>query len=77
MAASVLRDGLDHLLAAIEGYDPPAAPGALAAPNPYPSRSFGMAAPFDLADVAVFTLTGLIADDVFEWLKAAIVARAQ
>ena len=77
MPASVLRDALDHLLAAVEGYVPPTAPGALATPNPYPSRSFGMAAPFDIGDIAVLTLQGIIADDVFAWLQAAIVAHAQ
>lgn len=77
MPASVLRAGLDHLLTAVEGYIPPVSPGGLATPNPYPSRSFGMAAPFDFGDVPVLTLAGLIADDVFEWLKAAVVARAE
>jgi hypothetical protein len=77
MAASVVRDALDHLLAAVEGYVPPAAPGALATPNPYPSRSFGMAAPFDVGDVPVLTVQAIIADDVFAWLQAALVAHAQ
>jgi hypothetical protein len=77
MPASVLRDALDHLMSAVEGYVPPVAPGALATANPYPSRSFGMAAPFDTGDIPVLTLQGIIADDVFAWLQAAIVAHAQ
>jgi large repetitive protein len=77
MPASVLRDALDHLLAAVDGYTPPAQPGQLATPNPYPSRSFGMAAPFDVGDIPVLTLRGIIADDVFAWLQAAVVAHAQ
>lgn len=77
MPASVLRDALDHLAAAVEGHRPPAAAGGLTAPDPYPTRSFGMAAPFDLGDVAVLALAGVITDDVFGWLRDAIVARAQ
>jgi len=77
MPASVLRDALDHLMGAVEGYVPPMAAGALATPDPYPSRSFGMAAPFDVGDIPVLTLQGIIAADVFAWLQAAIVAHAQ
>jgi len=75
MPASVLRDALDHLMFAVEGYIPET--GVLAKPSPYPSRSFGMAAPFDIGDIPVLTLPGIIADDVFGWLQAAIVAHAQ
>lgn len=77
MPASVLRDALDHLVSAVEGYVPPTAPGALATASPYPSRSFGMAAPFDVGDIPVLTVHGIIADDVFAWLQAALVAHAQ
>ena len=77
MAASVARDALDHLLSAVEGYRPPATSGALATPNPYPAASFGMAAPFDLGDVPVVTLGGVIVDDKFEWLRAALIAHIE
>lgn len=76
MAASTLRDVLDHLVDAMEGYQAPSV-GALAAPRPYPAASFGMAAQFDLGTIPVFCVSALLSADVFEWLRDAVVARAQ
>lgn len=76
MAASPLRDAIDHLLPAMEGYEVPAV-GELAAARPYPARSFGMAAQFDLGPVPVLCLSAVLVDEVFGWLRDAIVARAQ
>jgi hypothetical protein len=74
MSPSATRDAVDHLLAALEGYLPPASAGALATPNPYPAASFALAAPFDLGTVPIVTVTATLSDDPFEWLSAALVA---
>lgn len=74
MAASVVRDALDHLTTGLEGYLPPPSAGALATAHPYPVASFAMTAPFDLGTIPVVTLGGVITDDVFEWLRSALIA---
>lgn len=77
MAASPLRDALDHLLDAVEGYAPPAAPGQLPTPIPYPASSFTTPAPFDLGPVPVLALTSQLVMDPVTWLRDAVTASAQ
>lgn len=77
LQASPLRDALDHLQHGLEGYAPPAAPGALATPDPYPGSSFTLAAPYDLGDVPVMTIAGVCSDDVFAFLQTGLSAYLQ
>ncbi len=77
MAASPFRDALDHLMAAVEGYAKPAAPGGLPTPIPYPAGSFATPAPFDLGPVPVLALSSQLVADPVGWLRDAVTAAAQ
>ena len=76
MASSSLRDTLPHLVTALDGYLPPASPGALAVPAPYPAGSFAGTATTDTGGRPALALGGTLPGSLFELLKQACSARA-
>ncbi|HEX5089104.1 MAG TPA: hypothetical protein VFV89_14950, partial [Nocardioides sp.] len=77
LPASPVRDALSHLQLALEGYRPAPSPGALDEPAPYPEAAFLQTPPFDLGDVPVVAITGVLSDDVVAGLATAAGARAE
>ena len=76
MPASTLRDALDEMLHAMDGYLPAADASTLPQPFLFPAASFNSGAPFDTGDIPVVALQGQLTDDAFAWLQAATVALA-
>lgn len=76
MPASAMRDALDHILHAMDGYLPAANAASLPTPFLYPAASFNTGAPFDTGSVPVVALQGQLTDDPFAWMQAAVSALA-
>src|SRR5262249_40560520 len=76
MPASAMRDALDHILHAMDGYLPAASAASLPTPFSYPAASFNTGAPFDTGSVPVVALQGRLTDDPFTWMQAAVSALA-
>jgi hypothetical protein len=76
MPPSALRDALDHILHAMDGYLPAAAASSPPIALSYPAASFNSGAPFDTGTVPVIALQGQLTDDPFAWMQAAAAALA-
>ncbi|MGH8891780.1 MAG: DUF6603 domain-containing protein [Actinomycetes bacterium] len=69
---SPLRDALTHLHRALEGYRPAPGPGALDVADPYPEAAFSQPSPFDLGDVPVVIISGVLSEDLLPALATAL-----
>ncbi len=76
MPASTMRDALDHMVHAMDGYLPAADAATLPQPFPYPAASFNSGAPFDTGSVPVVALQAQLPDDPLAWLKSSTAALA-
>jgi hypothetical protein len=76
MPASTMRDALDHMVHAMDGYLPATDAATLPQPFPYPAASFNSGAPFDTGSVPVVALQAQLPDDPLAWLKSSTAALA-
>jgi hypothetical protein len=76
MPASTMRDALDHMVHAMDGYLPAANASTLPQPFSYPAASFNSGAPFDTGSVPVVALQAQLTDDPLAWMKTATAALA-
>ncbi len=76
--ASPTRDALAHLVMALDGYLPPAAPGLLPRAVPYPAGSFNVVGAGDTgtAGVSALALGGSLTVGLLDALKPALAAAA-
>lgn len=72
LAAGPLRDALDHMIVALDGYLPPPNAGALPVAAPYPASAFIGAGSTDTAGVNALALGGTIQADLLATLQAAV-----
>jgi hypothetical protein len=71
MASSPLRDALDHIVEAIDGYLPPQSPGMLPVLAPYPVGSFAGTASTDTGGRPALALGGTLTTDLLDFAKQA------
>jgi hypothetical protein len=76
MGAGALRDALDHIAQALDGYAPPSGAGKLAARTPYPVGSFAGTASNDTGGRPALALGGSLGGDLFTFAKQAASALA-
>ena len=76
LAAGAIKDSLEHLKQALDGFLPPIGPGQPPRPRPYPIGSFAGTDSTDTAGVPAFALGGTMAGDLFATVKAALVSNA-
>ena len=73
-AGSPLRDALDHIAPAMDGFKDPDGAGTLPVPAPYPAGSFTGSANTDTGGKPAFALGGTISGNLLDLLKQAAAA---
>jgi hypothetical protein len=71
MTAGPIRDAIDHMTRALDGYLPPPAPGELPIPAPYPAAAFTGSATADTGGRPALALGGTIPGDLLDSLRQA------